>query len=222
MYWTNPYIEKVENHPNILVDETKIFSHAGNWKIYFWNNVPLVLEIGTGMGNFFGKLVWENVEKNFLWLELRYKRLLSTAEKAIHANLKNKREKYNFIVLKTPGQTIDQIFTQSELSETYIFFPDPWATKERQKKNRLVGYDFLKKLSFITKIWGKFYFKTDHREYFESVLSLLKDFPEWKENICSFDYEQEEELFDTKNITEFESYYRGQNLKIHYLEWERI
>lgn len=226
MLKNNPYIPLVQSDKDILKSPEEIVSHRGKWSQYFWNTHPLVLEIGTGMGNFFGKIVWENPEKNFIGMEIRYKRLWTTAQKAREAATssltKGELRGINFVVLKELGQRIDTIFDPWELAETYIFFPDPWANKERQKKHRLVGEELLKKLSLITKSWGKLYFKTDHREYFESVLEILPGFKEWKQNICSFDYEKEQDLFDMKNITEFEAHYRGKNLQIHYLELERI
>jgi len=145
----NPYIEKVKADPDILVNTDEIYTHKWKWAEYFWNDNSLVLEIGTGMGNYFGKIVWENPEKNFLGMEIRYKRLFSSAEKA-RANspscfagipLDEGEQKsllrrgrcpkdggsYNFVILKDFWEHIDSIFTAEEISETYIFFPDPWA-----------------------------------------------------------------------------------------------
>jgi len=102
------------------------------------------LEIGTGMGNFFGKQVGEHPKKNFIGMEIRYKRLFQSAQKA------RKLENNNFVMLKDFGQNIDKIFEIEEIAETYIFFPDPWANKDRQRKHRLLGAEFLEKLFSIT------------------------------------------------------------------------
>lgn len=100
------------------------------------------------MGNFFAKQVARLPENNFIGMEIRYKRLFQSAEKsrkAPHAH-------NNFVMLKDFAQNIDKIFIPGEVSETYIFFPDPWANKDRQRKHRLLQEEFLKNLYNITKI----------------------------------------------------------------------
>lgn len=77
-------------------------------------------------------------------MEIRYKRLFQSAEKA------RKAKNNNFVMLKDFGQNIEKIFTPEEISETYIFFPDPWGNKDRQRKHRLLQADFLEKLYTIT------------------------------------------------------------------------
>jgi tRNA G46 methylase TrmB len=41
------------------------------------------LEIGSGLGNFFSKMVNQNLDKNFIAMEIRYKRCFATAEKTL-------------------------------------------------------------------------------------------------------------------------------------------
>lgn len=101
-------------------------------------------------------------------MEIRYKRCFQTAEKS-------RTQGNNFIVLKDFAQNIDQIFSPGEISESYIFFPDPWARKKKQLKHRLFQEDFLKKLYDITCPEGKVFFKTDHREYFDSTLEIIRN-----------------------------------------------
>jgi tRNA G46 methylase TrmB len=57
----NPYREKIEMYPNIWNDEEKICSQKGQWKALF-NKERLMLEIGTGMGNFFSHYAYNNPE----------------------------------------------------------------------------------------------------------------------------------------------------------------
>ncbi|MDF1682742.1 MAG: hypothetical protein P1U46_03325 [Patescibacteria group bacterium] len=46
---------------------------------------------------------------------------------------------------------MDKVFEDLELTMTYIFFPDPWAKKERQRKNRLFSDKFISDLYDKTK-----------------------------------------------------------------------
>jgi tRNA (guanine-N7-)-methyltransferase len=95
------------------------------------------------MGNFFAKQVGENPGKNFIGMEIRFKRLHQTAEKS------RKSESPHFVMLKDFAQNIDKIFAESEVNDTYIFFPDPWP-KDRHRKHRLLQAEFLKNLYAIT------------------------------------------------------------------------
>jgi len=211
MVVNNPYIEKVQQDSNIIHIPEKIYTHKWKWKEYFGNNNDIILEIGTGMWNFFGSQVNRHPEKNFIGMEIRYKRLFQSAQKA------RKADEPHFVMLKGFAQNIDKIFIENEISETYIFFPDPWANKERQRKHRLLQTDFLKNLHDITKPWGKLYFKTDHREYFDSTREILEEQWLWKVQNWTHDYENSE-IFDMNNITEFEWFYRGENTDINYIE----
>jgi len=207
----NPYIEKVQADSDIMHGTQEIYSWQWKWSEYFKNNNDIILEIGTGMGNFFAKQVISLPKNNFVGMEIRYKRLYQSAEKSrVSGNS-------NFVMLKDFAQNISKIFTRWEISQTYIFFPDPWANKKRQRKNRLLQADFLKDLHSVTKPGGKLYFKTDHREYFDSTREIIENQWLWKTISWTHNYE-DSEIFDMENITEFEWLYRWKNTHINYIE----
>ena len=220
----NPYRIKVINHPYILSDNKKIYYWKWYWEDFFWSNNSIILEIWTWLWNFFSKNSRENLNKNFIWIEIKYKRLYKTAEKTLGNKLSYSLQKKdemvifnkNFILLKDFGQNIDKIFGNNEIQETIIFFPDPWRKKERQKKHRLLQESFLNNLYEITKEKWKFFFKTDCKEYFDFVLEELKK-TKWRIEIQSYDYE-EDGLMCPSDITEFEQIFKGKKTKVCYLE----
>lgn len=209
----NPYIEKVVNHKNIISENEIIYKNKWNWSSIFQNKNPINLEIWTGLGNFFSKINNTEKDKNFIWMEIKYKRLFVAARKTLEA------WRDDFILLKDYGQNIDKIFAENEINNTYIFFPDPWDKKDYQKKNKLLQKDFLEKLYKITKKWWIFTFKTDHKDYFEEVLEIVKKDALWKIIRFSFDYESELDIFDKQNMTEFEALFRWENKKVCYAEF---
>jgi len=224
----NPYIEQVNNHPKILTEiETEIYPIKWKWDSFFGNKNDIVLEIWTGLWNFFSKNVNENIGKNFIWMEIRYKRCYMTAEKTLW-NVKNNDnssdntnlKKYNndFVIIKDYAEKIDKIFNENEITETLIFFPDPWARKKWLKK-RLVQEKFLNDLYSRTKKWWKMIFKTDHLWYFLHALCEIEK-TKWKLNFKTFDYEKEG-LYENNAITEFEQIFRWQDIKVCYLELEK-
>ena len=209
----NPYIEIIQSDSHILQDLEKIYSNAWNWSSFFGNNNDIYLEIWTWFWHFFSLESSENLDKNFIWMEIKYKRLHKTAEKSRSLGVKD------FILLKDFGQNIDKIFAKNEVSRTYIFFPDPWENKDRQKKHKLLQKEFLIKLFEITKQWWEFFFKTDHKKYFDDVLEIMQELWLWQKRFVSYDYEKDSEKFTKKKITEFESMFRGEKLKINYAEF---
>ncbi len=225
----NPYIKLVQEDRDIFDIPHNATKYRWQWSTsYFCNTHPLILEIGTGMGNFFSSQVWKHPQKNFIGMEVRYKRCYQTAEKSrkmqIHSSPweKNTSEKKpNFCIIKEFAQKIPEIFAPQELSETYIFFPDPWANKARQKKHRLLQATFLKELHTLTKKWWKLFYKTDHREYFESTVSIIEEQQLWHIVQKIFCYETSSH-FNVEHITEFEGLYRGEQTSIHYLELVKI
>lgn len=211
----NAYIQKVEDSEKIIDKENEAFEKKWLWKDYFENENDIIVEIWTGLWNFFSWEVAKNPQYNFVWFEIRYKRLFITAEKTL-AKWWN-----NFVLVKSMAQNIDKIFEKNEVSLTYIFFPDPWDKKYRQRKNRLWSDKFVNDLYEVTKIWWKVIFKTDHLWYFEDTLEIINNFWKWNIEKLSYDYENEIESFDKKNLTEFESIFREHKLKINYLELKK-
>lgn len=212
MSFINPYIEKIQNNPHIIQEKEEAMKYQWNWKSFFWNTFPIHLEIGTWLGNFFGYLIEKNPNINLIGMEIKYKRVYKTYEKALQNWGKN------FIILKRYAQEIQAIFWEEELDYTYIFFPDPWNKKDRQKKHKLLQEEFLKTLFEKTKHGWKLIFKTDHKEYFDDVLKTIENWTLWNVEKSSYDYEKEIEEFDKKALTWFEALFRGEKKKICYLK----
>jgi len=210
----NPYIPLVEEHDKIFTNLDEIYSHKWKWDNYFDNNKKIRLEIWTWLWNFFSTESAKLKEKyNFIWMEIKYKRLFKTAEKTL------KNNNNDFILLKDFGQNIDKIFNKNEIETTYIFFPEPWP-KDRHAKHRIMQSEFLEKLHNITQEWWKLIFKTDHRKYFDDALELIKKQDIWQDEIISYDYENEiSEKYDKSNLTEFEVLFRNKDIKINYAEF---
>lgn len=215
MPFTNPYIQEVLENKHILTDTKDIYIRKGKWSDFFKNWNDICLEIGTWMGNFFSGQVEKYPHINFIWLELKRKRLASTYNKSAKNNTQN------FVVCKELWQHIPHIFSEQEVSKTYILFPDPWGKKEYQKKNRLFTVPFMDNIHTITKVWGGLIIKTDDIEYFEEIVSIIEE-KKWKIIFCSRDYEKEPHLFSKTTITEFESIWRGKRKCVCYLELERL
>ena len=127
----NPYIHRLrENEDYVIYDKKKIDSTGGKWKEEFKNDNPIFLELGSGSGNFSVKNGEKFRDRNYLGVELRFKRLVLAAGKARKRNLEN------VIFLRRNGNDLLNFVGEKEIDGMYINFPDPWEKKI--KNNNIV------------------------------------------------------------------------------------
>ena len=204
MPYNNPYIEKIRNHPHILTDEAKIFAMRGGWRGYCKKD-RLMLEIGTGMGNFFSKYASEHPDTGCIGIELKYKRLHRTYEKS------EQKGRGDVVVMRIMGQEITEIFAPGEIDELYLLFSDPWP-KKKHFHNRVIQDDFLRDAASILSENGIFLIKTDEASYAEWIEEHLIRSPYFTFEKISDDEPDKRPSPD--NSTEFETMGRREGSKI--------
>ena len=209
----NKYMFEIANYPDyIMYDEEKIDSYKNKWNEFFNNNNDIYLEIGCGSGNFTVKNAEKFTDRNFIGLELRLKRLVLGAQKS------EKRDLKNIVFLRKRGEKILEFLSENEISGIYINFPDPW---EGEESKRLISVELFEKLDKCLKNGGKFFFKTDHLDYYKYVLEISKQLDNYK---LLFNTEN---LYSTEKIndniqTEFEQMFLSKHkMNIKYIEFEK-
>ena len=206
----NIYMYKLLDYPEYIIYDSELMKQKkGKWNQFFKNDNPIALEIGTGSGNFMRQLAERNPNKNFIGLELRFKRLVLSAEKC------KKRAMKNVALLRKRGEEIEEFLGKNEISEMYINFPDPW---EGTEKNRIIQESLFKTLDNIMKKDGILYFKTDHDVYYSDVLDLVKTLENYEVIYHTSDLHNSEKA--ENNIkTEFEQLFLHKyNKNINYIE----
>ena len=182
----------------------------GKWKGEFERTMDaapkdLILEIGSHMGEVLKNMALAHKNTAFVGMDITFKRVVSLAEKAKSGGIQNVRS------LLCNAKALDLIFDENELDGLVIFFPDPWARKKRQQKNRLLNKEFLAQAKKVIKPGGFFWFKTDHKPYFDEV------FPE-AEAIFSRDIEPQGlpgEIYTSR----FERHFSEQGLPKYEVCW---
>lgn len=168
----NQYMFEMINYESFLYfDEEEILSFKKNWSKVFNNTNPIFLEIGSGSGNFLIELASKNPLCNYIGDELRLKRLVYASRKAKNHSLNNVK------FIRIDANKLDKFLDNGELSGIYINFPDPWENEEHK---RILSNDLLEKLYPILKENGKIFFKTDHTDYYNSVLKLISKNEKYK------------------------------------------
>ncbi len=206
----NPYLGKIYNYQDCLIahpnPSTK--QRIAN----FSKDSPLHVEIGCGSGLYISELAKNQKDACFVGFEIRYKRLVSIAKKIDLNHLSN------VLILREKGEYLADFFGEDSLDSVHVNFPDPWA-KKSQKKHRLLQHSFFETLTRLLKHKGRFFFKTDHQDYFHSVTQLLTHFRQFE--IVEYSEDLHQSPYLQNNIkTEFEKLFLSKLQScIYYLQF---
>jgi tRNA (guanine-N(7)-)-methyltransferase len=210
----NKYMCEMLEFPEYLMyNNESVDSYRGKWSEFFQNDNNIYLEIGCGSGNFTVKNAQKFKDRNYIALELRFKRLVLAAKKSKKRNLNN------ILFIRKRAETILDFIGKNEITGVYVNFPDPWEGEERK---RVVSEDLFSRLDIILKTGGKLFFKTDHEQYYEDVLELVNNIENYKVIYRTKDLHNSEKA--EENIrTEFEEMFLSKhNMNIKYIEIEKV
>lgn len=142
----------VYQYPFGLLRETG-FPMKGKWREeVFRNSGPIVLELGCGKGEYTVGLARRYPDKNFIGVDIKGARMHSGACDARDNGLKN------VAFLRTSIELLDRFFSEGEVDEIWITFPDPQMKKVRK---RLTSTTFMQLYRQVMKDGGIVKLKTD-------------------------------------------------------------
>ena len=168
--WARPELEA----SSFYVDNPEEL--RGKWKSLFKNpNLPLNLELGCGKGQFISKLASENLDQNYIAIDL-VDAMLGLAKRNIEQIYKEKNiEPENVILTRFDIDRILLIFSEEDkIDRIYINFCNPWP-KGKHRKKRLTHTRQLEKYKTFLKQDGEIYFKTDDDDLFLSSLNYFEE-----------------------------------------------
>ncbi len=182
---------------------------------WFGRSAPVVLEIGSGMGETTSQLVAAQPDANYLAVEV-YKpglaQLMLRAEKLEVTNLRLLRG--DAIVL------LRDHIEPASLAEVRIYFPDPWP-KKRHHKRRLVQPDSVALIASRLAPGGVLHLATDWENYAEQMLEVCQAEPQLRNR-----YADEPGGWaprpEWRPVTKFENRAHEEGREIHDLIFERI
>lgn len=152
---------------NVIQPGKELFTTIkGNWKSFFKNSGPIVLEIGCGRAEYTTGMANLFPEKNFVGIDLKGGRIWKGSTVAKELNLSNTA------FLRIMIQNIQDFFAPGEADEAWITFPDP-RPKEGDEKLRLTSPRYLQMYQSILKPGSWVYLKTDSEVLYQYTLELL-------------------------------------------------
>ncbi len=146
---------------------TEGFDLKGRWNAdFFFNEAPIILELGCGKGEYTISLAGRMPEKNYIGMDIKGARLWR--------GLKTSQEKgYRHVAfVRSHIEHIEYFFGPEEIDEIWITFPDP-LPKKCKARQRLTSPQFLTRYSHILKNEHVIHLKTDDLALFDYTLDTI-------------------------------------------------
>ncbi|TAL13673.1 MAG: tRNA (guanosine(46)-N7)-methyltransferase TrmB [Frankiales bacterium] len=149
--------------PGYGVDATRPFVAAQA----FGRQAPLVLEIGSGMGEATAAMAAADPGRDVLAVEVHTPGLGTLLRRIEDAGLTNVR-----VLEGDAREVLADLLAPGSLDEVRVFFPDPWP-KARHAKRRLVTAGFAALVASRLRPGGRLHVATDWTSYAEQVEQVL-------------------------------------------------
>jgi tRNA (guanine-N7-)-methyltransferase len=133
----------------------------------FGRRAPLVLEIGSGMGETTAAIARERPAADFIAVEVHLPGVGALLRRIDAGQLPNLR-----VIRHDAVEVLEHLFADSTLAAIHLFFPDPWP-KKRHHKRRLVQPAFAALAARKLAPGGVFHAATDWPAYAEQMLAVL-------------------------------------------------
>src|SRR5690554_3317786 len=146
--------------------ETEGFPLKGKWNTHFKNNNPIILELGCGKGEYTVGLARKFPDKNFIGIDIKGARIWKGATEALNDNLDN------VAFIRTHIEMINYFFSDNEVSEIWITFPDPQMKKVNK---RLTSTRFMREYGRVLGDGGIIHLKTDSNFLYRYTQEMIRE-----------------------------------------------
>jgi tRNA (guanine-N7-)-methyltransferase len=146
----------------------------------FGRHAPVVVEVGSGMGETTARIAAENPATDYLAIEVHAPGVGSLLKQVEEAGLTNVR-----VVRHDAVEVLRDMVAPGSLAGIHVFFPDPWP-KKRHHKRRLLQPDFAALAASRLAPGGVLHVATDWQEYADHVLAVLSATPGLENTVDGF------------------------------------
>lgn len=200
--------------------EIKTFSNVleypqnmkGQWRHFFKNDHPIVLELACGKGEYAVGLGRKHPGKNFIGIDIKGNRMWVGAKTALQEGLNN------VAFVRTQIQKLTDYFAAGEVNEIWITFPDPQLRLSKAKK-RLTHPRFLRLYQIIMGEGGIINLKTDSPDLYHFTKLVIDLYHLHVLADCDNAYAQENIEDDLLIKTHYEKLDIAGSSRIHYLRF---
>jgi tRNA (guanine-N7-)-methyltransferase len=135
----------------------------------FKRKAPLILEIGSGMGETTAAIAQAHPEADFIAVEVHGPGVGSLLNRIEKEKLPNIR-----IVRHDAVEVLERMVSDGSLAAIHLFFPDPWP-KKRHHKRRLVQPSFALLIKEKLSAGGIVHLATDWPDYAEQMETVFSE-----------------------------------------------
>ena len=199
--------------PKTVEVKAKEYPLKGKWKKEFFNNNnPIVLELGCGKGEYTVGLAIKFPGKNFIGIDIKGARIWRGAKTAYENKIPNAS------FLRTRIEFIKSFFSENEVDEIWITFPDPHPKRQNSSK-RLTSPHFINSYRSFLKNNGIVHLKTDNLELYNYTYAIAKhnDFEIISATDDLYSGKTENDILSIR--THYENIFLSQGIKINYLSF---
>lgn len=133
----------------------------------FGRDTPVVVEIGSGMGDAVAAMAAADPDRGYLAVEAHLPGVAALLLRIEELGLTNVRVAYGDAI-----ELLDRHVTEEALDAIHVFFPDPWP-KARHHKRRLIQPERVALLRTRLRVGGVLHCATDWVPYAEHMLEVL-------------------------------------------------
>jgi tRNA (guanine-N7-)-methyltransferase len=137
----------------------------------FGRTAPVVVEIGSGMGETTAVIAQAHPETDYIAIEVHGPGVGGLLKKIAELELKNLR-----VIRHDAVDVLEKMIPDGSLAGIHLFFPDPWP-KKRHHKRRIVQPPFLALAARKLGAGGYFHAATDWPDYAEQMDAVLSAEP---------------------------------------------
>jgi tRNA (guanine-N7-)-methyltransferase len=191
----------LEKHKELIVNQEEIKDSELFNQFISWDH--LVLEIGSGKGDFVIQMAKKYPNIHFIAIEMQSMALAYAIKKMENETLDN------VLFVNADAHYLFEVLNQHRFETIFLNFSDPWP-KKRHHKRRLTYPSMLKEYYNILKDEGKLIFKSDNDLLFADSVEYLKD-SDFVVISIDYNYDGSDE-YDAQ--TEYEMKFRSLNTPI--------
>jgi tRNA (guanine-N7-)-methyltransferase len=155
------------HHRDWVIPDDAVDDPAFSWQEAFGRQAPLIVEIGSGIGEATAALAAQRPAYDVVALEVWRPGVAHSLGLIAAAGAENVR-----LLSVDAVWCLEHLFGPGELEELWTFFPDPWP-KKRHHKRRLVTPEFATLAASRLRPGGVWRLATDWGEYAEQMRAVL-------------------------------------------------
>jgi tRNA (guanine-N7-)-methyltransferase len=155
------------HHRDWVVPDQAVDDPSFSWREVFGREAPLIVEIGSGIGEATATLAAQRPAYDIVALEVWRPGVAHTLGLLAEAGATNVR-----LLSVDAVWCLEHLFEPGQVEELWTFFPDPWP-KKRHHKRRLVTPEFAALAASRLREGGLWRLATDWAEYADQMRVVL-------------------------------------------------